>query len=359
MPTAAVVLVKRTRRASRPSIKPSNWTAALTNPFQESAYGCRIPDPYSLPTAVYNLHGTSTVSTSSSINYGSLLLLPHPLVSFVDLNGTIDATTSAIIGSNMVLYSANQSWRGACGQGSLASITPTYRVVSCGWKVRCVTAPLARTGKVIFAPIPIHGNLPSIGLLNSYPITATQAYSDYFGCSNVQLASSSILSLPGAFEMSLEDFAVEDVLLRDKPISPDYFTFHTAANSSYVNNSLGVQESTGVVGIGTATVGYLEDTTASGGHLGWVVYYSGCPFSAPVFEIEHIYHLEGLPAIATTGYATPTPSGLSSAHSSPSMFAQAMDMVSKLSNHAFTKAGTEYLLSQLAGRTRRMRLSDA
>lgn len=83
-----------------------SYLKALSDPFSPEAVGIRIPDPYPYPTIGYRSEGLITV-TSNSSGIASVLLLPHPFLSLVNMcNTSTISTTMTNINSSTGLYAA-------------------------------------------------------------------------------------------------------------------------------------------------------------------------------------------------------------------------------------------------------------
>ncbi len=83
-----------------------SYVRALSDPFGPDAIGIRIPDPYPYSTIGYRSEGLITV-TSNSEGIASVLLLPHPFLSLINMCSTSTiSTTMTNINSSTGLYAA-------------------------------------------------------------------------------------------------------------------------------------------------------------------------------------------------------------------------------------------------------------
>lgn len=63
------------------------YAAAQLDPFCDDAMGCRVPDVFPYPTATYHSEGTIIIKSDTN-GMASVLLLPHPFVSTIDMSTT-------------------------------------------------------------------------------------------------------------------------------------------------------------------------------------------------------------------------------------------------------------------------------
>jgi len=107
------------------------WSLALRNPFDPKAQGVKIPDPYQYPTSSFKTEGTITL-TSNSSGVCSVLLLPHPFLSMVNM-------TDGVITTSMSRYTPTFGPRpnyAAVPRTVLEDKLSNFRVVSVGYEIR-------------------------------------------------------------------------------------------------------------------------------------------------------------------------------------------------------------------------------
>lgn len=305
---------------------------AIRDPFHPAAEGCRIPDNYAFPTATYKLKGTISVVSPNGVTAGGIALLPHPVISYIDLSGGV-FTGAAFTGStSMSQYSVSTSIYGATNPTNLAGVLTTYRVVACGWKVRVQMQELDRTGRLMFAPIPMARDMPGYNALNLQVPTPTSAAASRIlaGLSAPVAVSSAILGLPGAQEWSLPDMGAKDVLLISKPCAPNSKTFHTAIGGIGYNAAYNSGETTLSTPAGVFYTADSSDLLDASGLTGYLLHFEGTPNSTkPVIDIEYIYHLEGTPII-TSATTFPIPSGNVVGVVAPALYDRAVELAAKL-----------------------------
>jgi hypothetical protein len=328
----------------------SKFSAALSNPFSPQALGARICDSYAFPTATYHIHGTTSVVSPAGNTAGTVFVSAHPILSYADLSaGNWGATSYTGITSLTQFTPGNPAIFGATSPAVLAGLLGTYRVVSVGFKIRVQEPELVRTGRLIYAPVPLARDVPPYSLLTLNTMSAVNtAGTRILGGVTLQAAQTAgILSLPGAVELSLNDMALKDLLLVPKPCAPSYQTFHTSIHGSSYSNQYSEGDTTGTNVPGFTAFAGLdhEDVIDPSGFTGFLLHWEAIPSAAnPVFDIEDIYHLEGPPALTgTTGIIPPVPSGMLSTHVNPGMFDKVLAQVSRAPWGAMIEAGVANL----------------
>jgi hypothetical protein len=285
----------------------STFGRALKDPFDPDSLGCRVPDPFSFPTATYHVHGNLVIGTggSGSATSGSVLLLPNPNLSLVDLSGTVVTTGMNQFASTTFCY-------GATNPTALGSVLATYRVVSCGFKISNLQPELSATGRLIIAPFVVPDTIPSFNQLSANPTTVNNLSLNVVGSSSTNLTSSAVLDYPESILMVVQDLLHGDIELGCSVVSPQFFSFKNALpNNTYATGLLqGDSFTESTAGVVVAP-GFKDDDRSTGG-VGYIVYYEGLPTGATsAFDIEYIYHLEGTPEIGgVSAKINPVPSVL-------------------------------------------------
>jgi hypothetical protein len=294
---------KQKQQAQRMKSKPSNGDAslqsyelALSLPFDKDAIGATVPDMYSYPTATYHAQGTITLS-SNATGVSSVLLLPHPFLSLLDMTG------ASVNTAGMQQYTNTTVAYAATTQANLAGELTNFRVVGCGYKVRNLLPPTTATGRVIVAPIPVSGLFPGPSLLSSAAGNNNNIAASAIGINTGSLTNgfgSDILELPAAEEFTVQDIIANSIHLNCQPVTPAAFDFHSALNFIGYNaadNLIGGNAYNIVAG----TVVAGNDSLASENALGWDAYMfraEGLPVSTSnCLEIEYIIHYEGTPKL--------------------------------------------------------------
>lgn len=319
---------------------------ALANPFDKRAEGVRICDSYAFPTATYHLKGTATLVSPAATTSGSVLVYANPLYSYVDLSNNSFVGASFTSTTSMNPYSSNTGIFGAASAASLNNVLDTYRVVCCGFKIRVQAPELTRTGRLMIAPVVIGRSIPGIGALTTQVLLPTDGAAVRLlgGLTPAEANSSGIIQLPGAFETSLNDLAVKDILLLPKPSAPAWQTFHTTATNTTFNATVVDGDSSGYNTAGAAIITDNSDTIDCSGWSGFIVHFEGLPAAAtPVIDIEYIYHVEGTPQINGINTFAPVPSGMTMSSISSIAFNRVMDYASRLPWGRMVDAGVSNL----------------
>lgn len=281
----------------------------MRDPLSSKSEGVRVPDEYSFPTTTTHSRGKVNAFSNTGGKI-SLALLPNPLVSVVDTQQGAGGV-SCIGSPSLATFAQNPMIYGATQPASLQTKHEAYRVVAAGYKIRVMQPELRRTGTIIFAPMPLVDSIPGYNALNNAAMaTSSQAMSAIIGSIPLGVASSaSILSLPGAFEMSLNDMGRRDVVLPFRPLNPRARLLVNAQNSQTysANGSYGDEVLTLLPGTGALTQVDNKELVSSSGWNGWMIYCDGFDNSVLgelIFTAEYCYHLEGSPVLSTVANAT-------------------------------------------------------
>jgi hypothetical protein len=242
---------------------------------------------------------------------GGLFLSPHPLLGMIDL-GHWDSGAIAVNNTSMTPYGANAMFYAPTTANGLVQHHSMYRVVAVGFRIRNLQPMLTCTGKFFIAPVPITRTWNSVQATSNVAMATSQSV-NYFGCGIAASYSGSILGLPGAQEFSCNDLAVCEISISHRPSGPSAFNFHNSLpNTTYNGTNVSGDDSLTVLATGAingSSQGW-EDQIDASGHVGYLIGWLGVPVTAtPVFDIEYVYHLEGMPPISTQGAtAMPVPS---------------------------------------------------
>lgn len=329
----------------------SQYRIAMQAPFNPKAEGCRIPDSYSFPTNVTHLRGAVQIQAPPASTTGGVFLAPHPLLGLIDL-ASWNSGTANVSTTSMTPYSSNNMFYAPTTPAGLQTQHSMFRVVSVGFRIRNLQPMLTCTGKFFVAPVPITRTWNSVSSMSNVAMATSQSV-NYFGCGIAAAYSASILALPGAQEFSCNDLATCDIALSHRPSGPNAFNFHNSLpNSTYNGTNVSGDDSLTVLATGLvngSSQGW-EDQVDASGHVGFLVAWLGVPSAAtPLFDIEYVYHLEGMPPISTQGAsAVPVPSSGMALSSNREGFDQVMDEMGSLPAIRVVKAGLD-LYNNISG----------
>jgi hypothetical protein len=299
----------------------ADFARSLKFPFSPSSIGCRVPDPWSFPTQTYHLHGTFVLS-SSAFGSGTVSFYPNPILSAVDWSGGapgISGSAFATTPGNPLTLSVAASGTGFCqyiqGATSLAnlqSVLSDYRVVAWGIKISNLQAELNATGRIIVSCVPVGDEVPDIDVLTGGPAVIQQGgmAQRLAGLPASVITSSTMLELPSAFELSVQDLLHGDVEIVGQYTSPSFFTLKSTGTSHGQQIMAGYFDSDALTAVASTGApspggyGYKDPTRMVGG-CGIYIYYEGMQFSVNCLQVEYIYHLEGSPAIGSSSNVTP------------------------------------------------------
>jgi len=139
----------------------NRFARQLSCPFDPQTLGCQVPDPFSFPTQTYHLHQTNLI-TCGTASAGSVVFLPNPFLSMLDLGGTVSGTpcVSQTSFSAFGASSGKQYVYASTAATSLNNLLSTFRVVSWGLKISNLQPELSATGRIIVSYFPIGDTVP-------------------------------------------------------------------------------------------------------------------------------------------------------------------------------------------------------
>lgn len=295
-----------TSYVGQPPMNPqmNAYLNALVAPFDVSAEGARVPEPYAVLTrttkniSLYTLRPSNANflvgSTLVGPGYASGVIFPHANFTVATNAAASGGANCSISGGQAVTINGNGAtdWRvsGNVGQSVLEANYETYRLVAMGIKFRSNMSFTDASGRMVVAVVPS---------MNTFP-GATQAS----GSSNTQYAallnapwdastngiSTDIMSLPTAMEYSMTDLlsgsGVEVRVPLTSPLCKQFLVTDSQGGPGFVTNTaLGV------------TSQAHADYYATGGFSNVMFVIEGMKEGTSV-TIEIVQHFEGIPKLA-------------------------------------------------------------
>lgn len=286
----------------------SQFSLMVKNPFAATALGVRFPDPWCFPTSTYKMMEEVILSTSGAQSQG-LVFYPHPFISFCDTNVArgVASMVSSTAGYNNI--SNNPSLYGLSTPSICDVLFNNFRTVGSGVKMSMICPEAVRTGRIFCAPVPL-SRMPGWNALNVASMAAgLSAYQALGGGSNFITGNfgAGIMNWPDAFEITANQMAETDIILRFKPHNDNVTTFKNSNGSTGFNSTqtdadqVLITTSTGVIGSSDNW-----ETTDMTGWNGWVVWIEGAPANQSYIQLKQIVHLEAQPIIAPPTVGTGT-----------------------------------------------------
>ncbi len=302
--------VQATARTFGPSMGPTTpdlrqFQLALRDPFHPNAFGARVVDSYSIPTATYHLRANVLCTSSAAGNFCGVIL-PSPCLSFI--NAGTGVTLGSVSGSTMSAFGANGTVSYVVSPATMATHLSEYRVVAWGFRVIAKDTAFASKGKFYIAPVPTTNNAPSWNTFAT--VTGTQAaIGEYTIGMDADYVYNAIVGMPGVRIFSMQDLLRGEVQASGVPCDATFYTFkgttdrsQTPWNTGQVLADEGVFNNT--TGLVNATAGGRKDIASLRGGRAFLIVATGMPASGQEFDIEIIYHLEGTPNMTGTVSAT-------------------------------------------------------
>jgi hypothetical protein len=270
---------------------------ALRDPFSPGAIGCRVPDAHPLPTATYHIRASLPATTNSSGNI-RFMILPSPVFTIIqglNLGGC----------NGYVAFSQNGGAGYLVSPETLSAVLTEYRVVSWGLRILAKDTAFNMKGKLFVALVPTTGNAPSWNTLNTVSATTISIVSEY--TAGIDITNNSCSQLPGAMCYSAQDLLRSNIQVLGLPTGSEYYNFKGTGDrlslqwaSGQVLADEGVFSTTGLV---NATAGGRKDVASLRGGLAVIIEGTGFVASSNEFDVELIYHLEGVPNMGASANA--------------------------------------------------------
>lgn len=258
------------------------YLQGVLNPFKYGL-GNRVPSRFPIPTTAFLSEWSGTIQTDSSGN-AAFIWLPS-LTRTLNFGNSSSLLTGA---AGITSISTANGW-GIMTDGNLAAKADSGRVVDAALLISNDIDFDNIKGTVLFTPF----ICPDVSLTQAQAALGV-AGSVQALCSAGAVAS---LSMPGSFEIDLDQLINQEVLLTTRPVDNSGTDFRTWSDQSGIGNSWAFigGASTEVVG----TVSGLGSTTSTycgsncKGLIGWWISVSGCPVSGTVLNLVGRVDAEG------------------------------------------------------------------
>lgn len=321
--------------AEEDAVGGSKYVTCLSHPFSPHGKGAQVPDMYSFPTQTNILQTVYTLSTTDTTGNIDFVVQPNPLATVAASYGALGtpqlAGGNAWWSNNYAATATNRGFTesGMVTQSSLAAVYARYRVVAFGLRIRCLLPPINQSGRLICSKV------PSMEEFACYPNYVGQAswsqYLSFYQLPNIDTTtgymSNSMLALPSSHENMVAGLSMDGGLeVVGTMCSPLALTFRDASNTSVVGSDLSGNKiyQSGALTVGSAGSALPLLPPLDGDWLkqgGWSTFcfrasgLANVASGTPVFDVEVIFHLEGVPPVGTTslvsaGQAPPVHQGL-------------------------------------------------
>lgn len=132
-PSKQVALIKQ---PTKPRVSPHeiNLVCGLTDPFCKHAFGAKYPDNSNTRTLAYTRHGRQTIMTDFQ-GTGAFIFLPNYF-------------NSPIVTPTSVTLAGDITWTTSFTPDTPFLAVTRYRIVSAGYRIRNIAAPLYSSGMV-------------------------------------------------------------------------------------------------------------------------------------------------------------------------------------------------------------------
>ncbi len=310
----------------------ATFSIALRNPFDPRAFGARVVDSYTIPTATYHVRSTIQINSNAS-GYAMFMILPSPCLSmmFGSSSGTAMGTQAGLSA-----FSQNSKVFYATSPTTLGGVLTEYRTVACGFRFVAKDTAFASKGKVFIAQVPTTENAPSWNTFETVTGTDTAIGEYVAGLDLSQGPNLQIAGLPSVRTFSMQDLLRGEVCVNLPPTSSNFYEFkgttdrsNTPWNTGQVLADEGVFNNT--TGLVNATAGGRKDIASLRGGRAAVILASGLPSSSNEFDIELIYHLEGTPNVNSTANSL-VPSSMRVAVGNTTLVEKVLSVASKVEN---------------------------
>lgn len=288
----------KARRKSGGSDVLTGYRLALTSPFSEGAVGARVPDQFTGHTIGHTLKFQLSIGTDAG-GASDVVIFPNVACPAISTRGNI-------VGGSTLTWSDGSTVGNGVYTINTADVSAkmsVYRIVGMGVKVETLTSLTNTGGRVNASTIPIAswlkiknftvGSQPVATNSNGTPSNTLKAWS-IPADSNGKVDTTQMCKMTDTVTYSGNDVAMRPVIITPKQCSPSALDFRQSQDT--------------VVGFD------VEDAVVSGNVWGGDASYlrldgfesviltaTGMPANTTCFNVEVIYHLEGVPQYATGG----------------------------------------------------------
>ncbi len=335
-PIRNLVVLRKPKKANRPRINASGamrqFQLALRNPFSPDALGVRAIDAICYPTTVSHLRFKQTCTTTAGGAFQAVLL------PFLHANMILAAgTTTGAPG----VYGANTAVSYVTSGVTLKNSFTNLRVVAWGARIILTDSNLNAKGTYTLAPVMLGSVVPGESVLQTNAAANTAAICAAFG---VPVPAETAASMPGAIAVNAQDLMAKgELLARGVMYNASAYDMKCVSGSSTAwNGTLYCVPGQGLYNtVGPSFTNVETNNLAEArGQIGYLLSVNNAPASTAEFQIEFIYHVEGIPqpSQGVVMTSTPSPSGstnliervLATIHTAGDYFALGTGLMGKL-----------------------------
>lgn len=304
----------------------STFKRALRDPFDPLAYGARVCDAYSMPSIAYH-HHLNVSCTSSAGGLWAGVFFPSPCLSLICSEGSASGLTA---------FTQNLSTYYCDSPSQLAAYLSEYRTVAWGIRIVPKDTAFSAKGRITVATVPTTENAPAWNTVETITATSDDVISAY-SC-GLATPTSLDMTLPTVKVFSVQDLLRGQIVATGVPSHASFYEYKGLFDRSNLAWAAGTYLADEVVTSGVnlvnATAAGRKDPAKLTGGTAIRIYASGLPAATNEFDIELIYHLEGIPPIigaglypssitTTKGSSSLVESVLAAAHSAGSLIKMA------------------------------------
>lgn len=273
-----------------------------------------------------------TATSSASGNF-TAIILPSPCLTLIQASGTIAGSVSGLTPFLQNTQTSTQSGGSYfITPAAMANVLIEYRVVAWGLRLVAKDTATGTKGKVYVASVPTTANAPTFATFNT--VTADAGSMGLFAAGLDERFLPSIVNLPGVRCFSMQDLLRGEVVMNGTPAHSDFYDFRSSvdrvpqswSSGCVVADEVVMNASTGAL-INSTTAGRKDPASIRGGRA-FVIYASGLPASTNEFDMEIVYHLEGVPQVN----ASLVPSSTRATSGSTAIVEKAIAVASAASN---------------------------
>lgn len=278
---------------------------ALKNPFSPDALGVRVVDAVCYPTTVSHLRFKTTCTTSAQGTF-QCVLLPFLHANVIVTAGSLTGNPGTYVNNTVVGYAATA--------GTLRGFFTCYRVASWGVRIILTDSNQNAKGTYTVAPVLLSGPVPGESTLS----VAAAGTTNILNAFAVPSPTETIASMPGAVAVNAQDLMTRgELVARGLTYLPNAYNMKQVSNTAQV--WVGDQSFTPGCGLWKAAGSLMtnvetNDTNDARGQIAYLLSVANAPASTAEFQLEFIYHLEGVPqpSAGVVMTSTPSPAGSTS-----------------------------------------------
>lgn len=289
-----------------------SYAAAVITPFDSSALGAQIPDPYGFPTSTTHFRSTTSINSDGLGSFDFILQPNLIFTSYTNNSGSMiggqysyaqASLLDAVVGRSGT-QTGFPDCNGVISTNDLTLLADQYRIVGMGARLNSELIPTEATGYLTMCSLPVNDEIPPKAWINNAgngnPSLGRGAIVEYMNFPLVDsdgYFSTLMQSYPTGAKLNAYEFNTNGLEWDAKIVSPNAYEWRDGSNSIDNKATTGIQFVSDVTTINAAAT--LTTSSANeaqflqnAGWSNWVVRGTGFPASTLIGNLDIVIHVE-------------------------------------------------------------------